>query len=188
MYYNFRSDEERAAIVERAAANRAWMDTVYAKPKPAPQPPLLSIHRAIIAGDLAAVRANLTPTTVNLATVSGLTPLHLACFGYAQVVDTPTWHRANLAGTKTRQEAIVDLLLEEGAQLDVWDQARRIPAACCEGKKQPASLVAAMAKMIQDTAHRVDWMKNSPESQMATLLNAFFAKGDISVDKQQGRA
>lgn len=186
--YAFRTDEERAAIAERAAANRAWMDKVYAKPKPQGAMTLSNLHRAIIAGDLAAVRANLTPELVNQATITGLTPLHLACFGYSQVRDTPTWHRANMAGKKTPQEQIVDLLLAHGARVDVWDAQRRVPAACCAGKGLPPSLVEAMRKRIEETAFVLEWMKNTKDSPEAHVLNAFFAKCDINPDSKQGRS
>jgi hypothetical protein len=188
MFYTFRTDEERAAVAERACANRALMDRLYVRPKPVAQPALAPIHRAIIAGDIPAVRAALTPDTVNLATVSGLSPLHLACYGYAQVVDTPAWHRTNLAGNKTNQEAIVDLLLEQGARVDAWDHQRRVPAACCEGKRLPAGLIKAMRKRMDETAFVLPWMNNTAESSEAHVLNAFFAKCDISPDSKQGRS
>jgi hypothetical protein len=187
MFYTFRSEQERAAVAERASVNRALMDRLYVRPKPAPQPALASIHRAIIAGDLGAVRDALTPDTVNLATVSGLTPLHLACYGYAQVVDTPTWHQANISGKQLKQEAIMDLLLAHGARVDAWDHQRRVPAACCEGKKLPIKLVSAMRDLMKQTAFVLPWMNNTEESSEAHVLNAFFAKCDITPDSKQGR-
>lgn len=187
MFYTFRSDQERTAVAERASVNRALMDRLYVRPKPAPQPALASIHRAIIAGDLGAVRAALTPDTVNLSTVSGLTPLHLACYGYAQVVDTPTWHRANMSGKQLKQEAIVDLLLAHGARVDTWDHQRRVPAACCEGKKLPTQLVAAMRQLMDESAFVLSWKGNTADSSEAHVLNAFFAKCDITPDSKQGR-
>lgn len=185
--YAFRTDEERAAIAERAAANRAWMAKAYAKPKPQGPMSLSLLHRAIIAGDLGAVRGNLTPDTVNQATITGLTALHLACFGYAQVRNTPAWHRANMAGKKTPQEQIVDLLLEHGARVDVWDAQRRVPAACCDGKGLPPSLVETMYKRMNETAFVLEWMRNTKDSPEAHVLNAFFAKCDINPDSKQGR-
>lgn len=185
--YAFRTDEERAAIAERAAANRAWMAKTYAKPRPKAPVVLTALHRAIIAADLAAVRSILTPDQVNHATITGLTPLHLACFGYAQVRDTPAWHRANMAGKKTPQETIVDLLLAHGAHVDVWDAQRRVPAACCDGKGLPPSLVDAMRKKMEETAFVLEWMKNTQDSPEAHVLNAFFAKCDINPDSKQGR-
>jgi hypothetical protein len=187
MFYTFQSDEERAAVAVRATANRALMDRLYVRPKPAPQPALAPIHRAIIAGDLSAVRAVLTSETVNLPTVSGLSPLHLACYGYAQVVETPAWHRANMSGMQLKQEAIVDLLLAHGARVDAWDHQRRVPAACCEGKKLPTGLIKAMRKLMDETAFVLPWMNNTADSSEAHVLNAFFAKCDITPDSKQGR-
>jgi hypothetical protein len=185
--YAFRTNEERAAIAERAAANRAWMAKTYAKPRSQAPVVLTALDRAIIAGDLEAVRANLMHDQVNQATITGLTPLHLACFGYAQVRDTPAWHRANMAGKKTPQETIVDLLLAHGAQVDVWDAQHRVPAACCDGKGLPPSLVEAMRKKMEETAFVLEWMKNTKDSPEAHVLNAFFAKCDINPDSKQGR-
>lgn len=183
---NFRTTEEREAIEEQAASNRALMARIYTKPKPAPQV-LGDLHRAVIAGDLAAVRRALTQETVNQATVTGLTPLHLAVFGFARVQDTRAWSQAVLAGTKTVQEQIVDLLIERGAKVDAWDHAKRLPAACCDGKHLPASLYEAMECLKQETSYLGPWNEPGCEGGNAVVLNAFITKNDGSISDQRCR-
>lgn len=174
---NFRTQEQREAIEEQAAANRALMATLYTKPKPAPQV-LGNLHRAVIAGDIPGVLRHLTRDAINQATVTGLTPLHLAAFGYARIVDTPAWCRAQAANRKTVQEQIVDLLIERGARVDAWDHAKRLPAACCEGKRLPASLVEAMERLKEETSYLGPWNEPGSEGGNAVVLNAFLTKND----------
>lgn len=183
---NFRTQEDHEAIEEQAAANRALMARIYTKPKPAPQV-LGNLHRAVIAGDIPGVLRHLTNASINEATVTGLMPLHLAAFGYARIVDTPAWCRAQEAKCKTVQEQIVDLLIERGAKVDAWDHAKRLPAACCEGKRLPASLVEAMERLKEETSYLGPWNEPGTEGGNAVVLNAFLTKNDGPISEQRGR-
>lgn len=179
--HKFRTAEERLNIQAQAQANLAFMAKIYKKPKAPAAAPLSDLHRAIIASDLEAVRKAVDHETVNQVAMTGLTPLHLAVFAYGRVAETTAWQRAQVAGRKTVQEQIVDLLLEQGARVDVWDHAKRLPAACCEGKKMPPSLMKAMADTIEATS--------IPATGAGTgiIKNAFLHSSDFTPDSQKGR-
>lgn len=112
-----------------------------------------SLYSAILAGNLDQVREALTKESVNEATNDGLTPLHLAVFGYSLVADSTAGNTARAQGCKLDQELIVDLLLEAGAKIDVWDNMKRLPASCCDGKRMPDALRKAMEARRGDTSN-----------------------------------
>lgn len=173
MNNNFRTDEQIAETEERARANRVLMAKVYRNPRRLPSPAAVHgpLHRAIIAADLEAVRAALSATSVNQKTVGGLTPLHLAVFGYGQVCEKAQGDRRFVAGSKLVQEQIVDLLLSAGADVAAWDMEKRLPAACCEGRKMPESLKLAMSHMIDETTETTTLYGFHP--------NAFCTRGEL---------
>lgn len=173
-----RTAEERQACEERATATRALIDRLLKKPRPvAPQAVHGPLHQAIIDGDLAGVRQHLSPFTVNKPTLSGLTPLHLGVYGYSAIAETAPWHTARAHGRKLDRESIVDILIEAGAKLDAWDHAKRLPAACCQTKRLPDSLVTAMDALIEKTTHGVNERKT---------LNAFFSHHDGAQEDKTG--
>lgn len=175
MNYSFRTDSEVAEIRERAAANLALMSRVYSKPRRPTAGSYGDIHRAIVAGDLEAVRLALSASTVNLPTIGALTPLHLAVFGYAKAAKSVQGQRLEAAGQKLVQEQIVELLLSAGADVAAWDQEKRLPAACCEGVKPPASLRRAMAQKIADTTDR-------EATVHGFRANVFCTRGELLAD------
>jgi hypothetical protein len=194
-----RTPDEIQATEARCRANLALMARIYRKPNRAAAPIVSAregayklqgrampdaqpavhgpLHTAIIAGDLAGVRQHLTPDTVNQVSLAGLSPLHLAVYGYSKISETASWVAARANGRKLPREAIVDLLIASGAKIDVWDHNQRLPSACCEAKRLPDSLVAAMDKLIQESSIRMSDHRS---------LNAFYSPLDVANDEQQG--
>lgn len=105
------------------------------------------LHDAIIRSDLPAVIANLTEDNIDLATVNGLTPIHLAVYALG------IWQKTHvfMPAKKSVQEEIVDVLIEAGAPVVIWDSMSRLPAACIDGGKLPQSLVHAMEQEKERT-------------------------------------
>lgn len=131
------------------------------------------LHDAIIRSDLPAVIANLTEDNIDLATVNGLTPLHLAVYALG------IWQKSHefMRAKKSVQEQIVDVLIEAGAPVVIWDSMRRLPAACIEGGKLPQSLVLAMEQERERTT----------EGEGKIKMNVFFDKGDAAGDSSSMR-
>lgn len=194
-----RTAEEIQATEARCRANLALMARIYRKPTRAAAPVVSArngnykvqgrampevqpavhgpLHEAIIKGDLAGVRQHLTQDTVNQVSLAGLSPLHLAVYGYSKISETAAWVAARVNGRKLEREVIVDLLIESGAKIDAWDHNQRLPSACCEAKRLPDSLVAAMDKLIQETSVRVSDHRT---------LNAFYSPLDVANDELTG--
>lgn len=122
------------------------------------------LHAAIIRSDLPAVIANLTEENIDLATVNGLTPLHLAVYALG------IWQKAHefMQAKKSVQEQIVEVLIEAGAPVDIWDSMNRLPAVCIDGGKLPLSLIHAMEQARERT------------TEGDGKLNVFFDKADAA--------
>lgn len=134
-----------------------------------------SLHQAIIRGDLAAVVSLTNEDNYDLATVNGLTPLHLAVAGLGLAQQRTKFH----AQSKLVEEQIVDFLIQAGAPVDVWDSMTRLPAACIDGGTLPKSLVEAMETLRACTAYKHDYNGVSPENeQKRREFNAFYSPDD----------
>lgn len=169
-----RTPEEREASELRAQETLRLMAACRPSKETKPKAVHGPLHQAIIVGDLKAVRAAITPKSVNEATIGGLTPLHLAVFGYSLAVDTAVGNAARVKGSKLDQELIVELLLEAGALIDVWDHEKRLPAACCDGRRMPESLKIAMVRRVEKTT------RSGEPNERKLELNAFFSLQDVS--------
>ncbi len=136
------------------------------------------LHDAIIRGDLTAVVACTTEENVDLATVNGLTPLHLA------VADLGMAQKRNeyKAQCSLVQQQIVDFLISKGAPVGVWDSMARLPAACIDGGKLPKSLVDAMDRVRARTAYKKEFVGVSEEKESRTEFNVFFTEDDHNGD------
>jgi len=169
-----RTQSQIAEIQLRAVNNHVVMARVYGnQPRPVAGA-YAPIHRAIVAGDIDAVRSALTPTTVNMQAVGHLTPLHLAVFGYAKAARSIEGMKLEAAGHRLVEEQIVDLLIAAGAEVAAWDQEKRLPAACCEGVKMPASLRRAMDQKILDSTETL--------TLTGIQFNAFCTRGELITD------
>lgn len=135
-----------------------------------------SLHQAVIRGDFNAVAQLITDDNIDLATVNGLTPLHLAVFGLSLYQKA----HENMRAKKSVQEQIVDLLLEAGAPVDVWDSMNRLPAAMIVGGTLPASLVHAMERVMERTT-------KEEKSKTYGAIHAFFDQRDVDGDLQAFR-
>lgn len=141
------------------------------------------LHQAIIRGDLAAVVSLTNEDNYDLATVNGLTPLHLAVAGLG-LAQQRTKFRAQ---SKLVEEQIVDFLIHAGAPVDVWDSMTRLPAACIDGGTLPKSLVQAMDMLRACTAYKPEYNGVNLEKENRTEFNAFFAPDDHGGDSVTGR-
>lgn len=105
-----------------------------------------TLHQAVISGNLGMVTVYLAIDDVNLPTVNGLTALHLGAYGYAQA-----WKRAEANGTLLnrvlKEEAILQQLLDAGADATKLDDMGRLPVACLDGARMPECFVALMTKI-----------------------------------------
>jgi len=128
-----------------------------------------AVHDAVIRRDFEALGRHLTDENVDLATLNGLTPLHLAVFAYGQVQKTARWDRLVRTGEKCIEERILNYLLEAGAPVDAVDDMKRLPAACIDGKKLPPMLVHAMEALRK----RTERILNDD-----TTFNAFYCEED----------
>lgn len=136
-----------------------------------------NVHDAVIRGDLEGVRRHLTDENVDLATVNGLTPLHLAAFAFGQVQKSVRWDRIVRTGEKSIEEQILNYLLEAGAPVDVLDDMKRLPAALVDGGRIPPMLAHAMAAKRERTERIAP---GTPESNdKPTTYNAFYDESDI---------
>ena len=133
------------------------------------------LHDAIIRGDLAAVQASATDDNIDLATVNGLTPLHLAVAGLGMAQKRNEFK----AQSKLVEEQIVDFLIAKGAPVEIWDSMTRLPAACIDGGKLPKSLIDAMEKVRACTSYRREFVGVGEESQDRTEFNIFFSENDF---------
>jgi len=143
------------------------------------------VHQAVIRGDLEGVRRHLTDENVDLATINGLTPLHLAAFACGQVQRTARWDRIVRAGEKSIEEQILNYLLEAGAPVDVVDDMKRLPAACVYGSRIPPMLAHVMDAKRERTARIAP---ATPETNdKPTVYNAFYDESDTDrVGKRGG--
>ena len=133
------------------------------------------LHDAIIRGDLVAVQACVTEDNIDLATVNGLTPLHLAVAGLGMAQKRNEFK----AQSKLVEEKIVDFLIGQGAPVDVWDSMARLPAACIDGGKLPESLVGAMEMVRARTSYRKEFVGVGAENEDRTEFNIFFSENDF---------
>jgi len=143
------------------------------------------LHDAVICGDLDAVIRLVTDDNIDLATVSGLTPLHLAVFAYGLVQKTPRWDRLLRTGEKSVEEQIVNHLLEAGAPVEIGDDLKRLPAACVDGGRIPPMLASFMAARRERTERIAP---DTPDTNgKPTVFNCFFDEGDMDrVGKRGG--
>lgn len=107
-----------------------------------------NLHQAIIAGNTGMVMIYMQLLDVNQPSVNGLTPLHMAVYGYAQA-----WKRAEANGTLlTRvlpEETILNHLLKAGADVTKLDDMGRLPVACLDGARMPAALASRMEEILE---------------------------------------
>lgn len=141
------------------------------------------LHQAIIRGDLAAVVSLTNEDNYDLATVNGLTPLHLAVAGLG-LAQQRTKFRGQ---SKLIEEQIVDFLISVGAPVDVWDSMTRLPAACIDGGTLPKSLASAMETLRSCTSYKTEYNGVNPEREDRTEFNAFFAPDDFGGDPVTSR-
>lgn len=132
------------------------------------------LHDAIIRGDLGAVQAYANEDNIDLATVNGLTPLHLAVAGLGMAQKRNEFK----AQCKLVEEQIVDFLIAKGAPVEVWDSMTRLPAACIDGGKLPKTLIDAMDKLRATTAYKREFSGVGEEKERRTEFNAFFSEDD----------
>lgn len=135
------------------------------------------VHDAVIRGDLEAVRRHLTDENVDLATVNGLTPLHLAVFAFGQVQKSVRWDRLVRTGEKCVEEQIMNYLLEAGAPVDVLDDMKRLPAALVDGGRIPPMLAHAMVAKRERTERIAPGTPDSNDKP--TTYNAFYDESDV---------
>lgn len=106
------------------------------------------IHKAVIAGNVGMVMIYLQLQDVNQPSVNGLTPLHMAVYGYAQA-----WKRAEAYGTlltrELPEETIINHLLKAGADVTKLDDMGRLPVACLDGARMPAVLACLMEEILE---------------------------------------
>lgn len=133
------------------------------------------LHDAIIRGDLGAVQSCVTEDNIDLATVNGLTPLHLAVAGLGLAQKRNEFK----AQRKLVEEQIVDFLIAKGAPVEVWDSMTRLPAGCIDGGKLPKSLVDAMDKLRARTSYRKEFVGSGEENEDRTEFNIFFSENDF---------
>lgn len=132
------------------------------------------LHRAVLAADIEATRAALDAgADINARSVLEMTALHMAVFGFAKIVERSAYQLAVIQGRKLVQEQIVDLLIERGARVDMWDAKAKLPAAHCEGRRMPASLRQAMDELLVSTSAAADVTQKVPQ-----MLNAFYSMSD----------
>lgn len=136
------------------------------------------LHQAIIRGDLAAVVSLTNEDNYDLATVNGLTPLHLAVAGLGLAQQRNKFRAVG----KLVEEQIVDFLISVGAPVDVWDSMTRLPAACIDGGTLPKSLASAMETLRACTSYKTEYSGVNPEREDRTEFNAFYAPDDLGGD------
>lgn len=135
-----------------------------------------AVHEAVIRGDLDGVRKHLTGENVDLATVNGLTPLHLAVFAFGQVQRSVRWDRLVRTGEKCIEEQIVNYLVEAGAPVDALDDMKRLPAALVDGGRVPTMVAEAMVAKREQTERLAPGTADTNEKP--TTYSAFYDEAD----------